>query len=84
MPVHDPSAVAFAIDRSLFEVEPRSVRVATEGLAIGQTIAATESHSSRPGPWYDMPKTHVALDVDGQRLTELLKETLSRKQVLKE
>jgi len=78
--VHDPSAVAFAIDPSLFDVGPFAVRVATEGIAIGQTIAAGESHTNRPGPWYGVPATSVALGVDAAGLIRLLEETLSRKQ----
>jgi len=77
--VHDPSAVAFAIDPTIFDVEPLAVRVAIEGIAIGQTIAASELHSNRPGPWHDIPATGVALGVDAEGLLGLLEETLSRK-----
>lgn len=79
MYVHDPSAVAFAIDPTIFETEPFVVRVATEGIAIGQTIAASASHSNRPGPWHDIPATNVAVGVDAERLIQLLERTLSRR-----
>ena len=37
--VHDPSAVAFLIDPGIFSTGTARVRVVTEGIALGQTIA---------------------------------------------
>ena len=45
--VHDPSAVAYAIDPGLFSTETAAVRVVTEGIAIGQTIAASAARAER-------------------------------------
>jgi len=42
--------MAFVVDRSLFRTEARAVRVVTDGMAIGEVIAATERHYSQPGP----------------------------------
>ena len=36
--VHDPSAIMYLIDPSLFTVRTGPVRVVTEGIAIGETI----------------------------------------------
>ena len=47
--VHDPSAVAYVIDPTLFSTEKARVRVVTEGIAIGETIAVERAASRRVG-----------------------------------
>lgn len=73
---HDPTAMAFVVNPSLFRTEARAVRVVTDGMAIGQVIAAAERHYSQPGPWYDMPKAKITTDVDGQAVLDLLETTI--------
>jgi inosine-uridine nucleoside N-ribohydrolase len=73
---HDPTAMAFVVDRSLFRTEARAVRVVTDGMAIGEVIAAAERHYSQPGPWYDMPKANITTDVDSQKVLDLLEKTI--------
>ena len=53
--VHDPSAVAYLIDPGIFSTDTARVRVVTEGIAIGQTIADSRTRGDggrrrRAGP----------------------------------
>lgn len=73
---HDPTAMAFVVDPTLFQTEARAVRVVTDGMAIGEVIAAAERHYSQPGPWYDIPKAKVTTEVDGQAVVDLLEKTI--------
>ncbi len=63
--VHDSSAVAYAIDPTLFSTSSGPVRVVTEGFAVGHTI------QSRPGAWGERPSLQVCRSVDSPRLLEL-------------
>lgn len=74
---HDPTAMAFVVDRNLFRTEARAVRVVTDGMAIGEVIAATERHSSQPGPWYDVPRAKITMEVESQRVLDLLETTIT-------
>lgn len=76
--VHDPSAIAFVVDPSLFETEASRVRVAAEGLAAGQTIVTSSTPPDHFGPWHDAADARVCTGVDAERLLELYEETLSR------
>lgn len=76
--VHDPSAIAFAIDRSLFTTSTARVRVATEGIAIGQTIAASGPRADEWEPWRDVPEAEVCSAVEAERLLDLFETTLAR------
>lgn len=75
---HDPTAMAFVVDPSLFEVEERAIRVVTDGMAIGEVIAAAERHWSQPGPWHGIPKAKITTAVDSDRLLQLLETTLTK------
>src|SRR5262249_22694284 len=66
--VHDPSAVAYAIDPSLFSTEKARVRVVTEGIAIGQTIAAAGPRGSEWEAVRGRPEANVCRAVDAERL----------------
>ncbi len=74
---HDPTAMAFVIDPSLFRTEKRAVRVVTEGMAIGEVIAATERHYSQPGPWFGIPKAVITVEVDSQGVLDLFERTIT-------
>lgn len=73
---HDPTAMAFVIDPTLFRTEKRAVRVVTDGMAIGEVIAATERHSSQPGPWHEIPKASITVEVDGGGVLKLFENTI--------
>jgi inosine-uridine nucleoside N-ribohydrolase len=76
--VHDPSAVAYVIDPTLFETEAARVRVDTDGLGLGQTIAAFGTPPEFWEPWTGAPEVLVCVRVDGARFLELFESTLTR------
>jgi inosine-uridine nucleoside N-ribohydrolase len=75
--VHDPSAVAYAIDPSLFSTEKARVRVVTEGIALGQTIAVAGPVPERWEAWHGRPEVTVCREVDAQRLLRLFETTIT-------
>ena len=74
--VHDPATLLYLLEPSLFETQTAPVRVATEGIAMGQTMAAFPPHDTRKGDWYGKPKVQVALSVDSARAEQLFLERL--------
>ena len=69
-PMHDPLAVAVAIDASLVGTERLRLAVETEGtVSIGQTVADRRSAAKRS---FDAPVVEVATAVDGERALRLL------------
>jgi purine nucleosidase len=56
--VHDPLALAAALDPSLVTTRPLTVEVELSGVAVGQTIADRRGHWGRP------PNLDVAVSVD--------------------
>jgi uridine nucleosidase len=74
---HDPSAIAYVIDPSLFTVERGPVRVITEGLAAGQTLFDQRQQWSEPNLWSDRPAVNVCLGVDSERLLALYRERIT-------
>ncbi len=75
---HDPTAMAYVIDPSLFETEERATRVVTDGITIGDVVAATERHYGEPGPWHDMPLATITTAVDSAGVMRLIEETMAR------
>ena len=75
--VHDPSAVAYAIDPSLFTTEKARVRVVTEGIALGQTIAVAGPRAERWEASRGRPEVTVCRDVEGERLLRLFEATVT-------
>jgi purine nucleosidase len=71
-PVHDSSAVLYAIDLGYFRTERWFVDVETRSeRAFGQTMA------DRRGQWEREPNANVCLDVDADRFLALYKERLT-------
>lgn len=73
--VHDSSAVAYAIDPSLFTLKAGPIRVVTEGIASGQTIQRDPSIFYPPGAWDNQPVQHAAHAVDANAVRELILST---------
>lgn len=76
--VNDPSAIAYLIDKNLFQTEKGAVRVVTDGIAIGQTIMQDKNRADNPGPWFGKPQVEVALGVDSQGVLQLFKSTMTQ------
>ena len=75
--VHDSTAAAFVVDRSLFATRSGPVRVATTGVAAGQTIQMDRSITYPPGAWDAAPDQDVAVSVDSAGVKRLLMDTLT-------
>jgi purine nucleosidase len=74
--VHDPSAVAYLIDPTLFATRRGAIRVITEGLAIGQTIQEPDGYRFRPAAWDGRPAHAICTDVDSEKLRSLYRRTI--------
>ncbi|MCZ2720633.1 nucleoside hydrolase [Marinomonas sp. 15G1-11] len=74
---HDASTIAYAMEPDIFGIELGAIRVACEGIAIGQTIFAPEGMSFPEPHWDGVPMTQVCMEVDSQRLLNLFEKTLS-------
>lgn len=69
---HDPSAIAYLIDPTLFEGHRWSVVVPTDGPAVGTTIA------DRRGKFWTTPKANCLMKVDGERFLRMFRARLTR------
>jgi inosine-uridine nucleoside N-ribohydrolase len=74
---HDPTAVAYLVDESLFTTEKRAVRVVTDGISIGDVIAAKSMHYESPGPWYGIPLATITTKVDSARVMKLIEKAMT-------
>lgn len=74
---HDASTIAYVMDPSIFGVELGAVRVACEGIGIGQTIFAPQGMNFPEPHWNDVPMTQVCMEVDSEKLLSLFETTLS-------
>ncbi len=74
MHTHDPSAIAYLLDPTLFQTIRARVRVATQGYAAGQIIV------DRRGKWYDGPEVELCMGVDAPRFLKLYKERMTKNQ----
>jgi inosine-uridine nucleoside N-ribohydrolase len=75
---HDPSAIAYLIDPTLFRVERGPVRVATHGLAAGQTLFDRRREWYSSNAWTSSPSVDVCVDVDSRQLLGLFYERITR------
>lgn len=73
---HDPSAIAYVIDPTLFRSRVGPMRVVTEGLGRGLTIWDRRQHWYGPHAWSDRPAANVCLQVDAERLLTLYRERI--------
>jgi len=77
-PVHDSSAVAFLLNPYLYRTKVAAVRVVTEGIAIGQTIAGDPDADYESSSWKDHSTCRICTGVDADSVLELYAETLAR------
>ncbi len=76
-PVHDPSAVAYLLRPDLYTTRDAIVRVALDGVGIGQTIWADPAVNYQTGEWNDIPPCRICIGVDDQAVLNLYRETLA-------
>lgn len=73
---HDASTIAYVIQPDLFGIELGAVRVACEGIGIGQTIVAP-ADMSFPEPYWDkVPHTQICMEVKADSLLQLFEASL--------
>jgi purine nucleosidase len=75
--LHDPSAVAFLIEPSLFETRDCPVRVETQGIGRGKTWPSAGDAAGEHLPaWSGRPNVQVCVGVDGGRVVALVRDRL--------
>jgi inosine-uridine nucleoside N-ribohydrolase len=77
--VHDPSAIMFLIDPTIFTIRKGPVRVVTEGIAIGETIMPAYAYQLELPPWRGRPDVTTATDVDLKRFLQTFESVMTRK-----
>jgi purine nucleosidase len=81
--VHDPSAVMYLIDPTLFQLTKGPVRVVTEGIAIGQTIMPAYDYQLQLAPWKDNPFVNAAVGVDTDRFLKVFESVMDQRSEVK-
>jgi purine nucleosidase len=76
-PIHDSSAVACLIAPELYATEPGPLRVACEGIAMGQTILGQHPERYLLRDWRNRPSCKVCVDVDAEAVRKLYLDTLA-------
>jgi purine nucleosidase len=85
--LHDPSAVGYLLDSTLFETAAWPVRVETQGFSRGKTwpsLGDTDSDAgtAAPAPWRGRPPVTVCVGVDAPRLIDLVVTRLTDGQAI--
>jgi inosine-uridine nucleoside N-ribohydrolase len=76
--LHDPSAVAYLLDPSLFRTERWPVRVETQGISRGKTWPSIgDTDDAAPAAWQGRPSVNVCVGVDAPGVLDLLTARLS-------
>ncbi|OEF56188.1 nucleoside hydrolase [Enterovibrio norvegicus] len=75
--VHDPSAIAYVIDPSLFTLRKGPVRVVCDGPAVGHTLQKYTDTKHKTDEWSDMPAQNVAIKVNDQALLDLYLDSMT-------
>ncbi|MFM4962195.1 nucleoside hydrolase [Aeromonas bivalvium] len=74
--VHDPSAIAYVIEPTLFTLREGPVRVVTDGPAIGHTLQKFDGRRHPHDGWAGCPAQRVGVAVRDQALLALYRDTL--------
>lgn len=74
--LHDPTAVAYLLDPTLFTTRRWPVRVEAEGLSRGKTWPASGPTDRVPEPWSGRPRIAVCTGVEAQRVADLVFDRL--------
>ena len=76
-PIHDASAVAYLLNPELYRTEAAVVRVATEGIGIGQTIHDSTRRNYATNDWLNRPACNICVGVDAPGVLAMYMSTLS-------
>ncbi len=74
---HDPSAIAYVIDSTLFRARVGPMRVISDGLARGQTLWDRRQHWYGPHAWTNCPAISVCVEVEAERLLYLYRQRIT-------
>ena len=74
--VHDPSAIAYVIDPTLFTLREGPIRVVTDGPAEGLTIQKFDGRKHPHDDWGAKPAQKVGVKVRNEALLELYRATI--------
>ena len=75
--LHDPAAILYLIKPELFTLETGPVRVVHQGLAVGQTIVATEQQAERLTDWQGIGNSNYAVTVRAKPAVKLFLQRLA-------
>ncbi len=76
---HDPSAIAYVIDPTLFGTIRGPVRVLTEGVGAGQTLLdRRRGEGYELNAWSNLPEVNVCVEVESEKLLALYKERIGK------
>lgn len=75
-PVHDSSAVAYALHPEFYTTETGAIRVVSEGIAFGQTIIAPDGRNYPPGAWDNRPSQTIVTGVNAPAVLDFYRRTL--------
>jgi inosine-uridine nucleoside N-ribohydrolase len=76
---HDVLAFIYLTNPELFTVQSGRIRVATEGIAQGQTMMNRRESVAYPqAGWGDAPDTHVCMQVQSEAVMDVFTSTLLR------
>lgn len=74
---HDPSAIAYLVDPTLFTLQRGPIRVLCEGIGLGQTLWDRSGRQwGRPNAWSGRRPVKVGIDVDSARLLALYQQRI--------
>ncbi|QYJ86197.1 nucleoside hydrolase [Shewanella mesophila] len=74
--VHDPSAIAYVIDPTLFTLREGPIRVVTDGPAEGHTIQKFDDRKYLHDEWQDHAHQRIGVAVKDQALLKLYRDTI--------
>ena len=75
--VHDYSALAYAVDPTLFTTKRGNIRVVTEGPAMGHTMFKDNPRVFPVDEWSNQPKQNICVEVKSQELLDLYFQTIT-------
>ena len=71
--LHDPTAVAYLLEPTLFGTETWPVRVETQGISRGKTWPHLgDTDDATPAAWQGRPLVNVCVTVDAPRVLDLV------------
>ncbi len=75
--IHDPTAVVYLVDRTLFTTRQWPVRVETEGISRGKTWPSLGQSDRHPEPWRGRPRIDVCVEVEARKVADMVLERLT-------